>query len=173
VVACLLKEVWDLLVRRRLEDEILCLAIDDIRRSVSEASRSGGPIAGKDSIVEADEEFGVPPEGPIVRPPKDETHGFPISRYESSILWLDLGGPVAGQDPPDLLDRHRDTLHRGRGGYGLRLKVSPQATYPCAGKWPPVVEPGSPLIEFVGEWGESGGVIDQHARRLPLEGIIV
>ena len=111
LVACLLDEGWDLLVGRRLKDEIPRLAVDDVRRSVPEAPRSGGPIASKDPIVEADEEFRIPPEGWIVRPAKDETHSVPISRYESSILRLDFGGPVANQDPPNLLDRHGDALH--------------------------------------------------------------
>ena len=153
---------------RWLKHEFAGAVVHDIRGAGAEPSCPGPPIPCKDSIVEADEQFAIPPEGRIVCASQDEAHGVAVAADECCVFLSGLRGAVPRQNPVDLLERDRYPLHRGGGGDRLRLEVAPEAASPRSGDRTAVVELGSPAVQFADEVDDGLGVVwEQHKSILP------
>jgi hypothetical protein len=131
----------------RLKDDLLGSVIDDVGAPSAEASGAGSPVPRKYAIVEADEELRVPPEGGIGAT-EDKTHCIAIAAYQRRVLFARLCGTVPSKDSVDLLDRDGDSLHRGRGGDRLSLKVPAEPTSPGPWQGTSIVELRPPAVQF-------------------------
>jgi len=70
--------------------------------------------AGDDAVVHGRDQLRRPREVRIVSTPLAIGHRLAVALDERGISGTHLGRPVSGQDAPDLVDRYRDALHRGR-----------------------------------------------------------
>ena len=97
--------------RRWLKHELASAVVDEMGRTGSSPSGAGGPVAGENSIVEADQKLAVPPEGGVIGAAQDKAHRIVVPADERRVLFARLGGTVAGEDVWDPLDRDRDAFH--------------------------------------------------------------
>ena len=162
-------ELGDGLGGRGLKDEIAAAAVHHVRRTRPEPPGPGPPVPGEHAIVQADQQLPIPPEGLVVRAPKDEAHGIAVATDERGVLLSRLGRAIPGEDPVNLLESDGHALHRSGSGNGLGLQVAPQAARPGPPDGAPVVEPILPAIQLLRGGQHSLLVIgQQHELIMPL-----
>jgi hypothetical protein len=140
-----------------LKDKLAGAVVDEMRGAGSETSCPGAPVAGKDPIVEADEELTIPLEGCVIGAAQDEAHRVAVATNERDVLFSRLSRAVAGKDVVNLLDGDGDTFTRCSSRDRLGLEVAAEPTRPRPGNRAPLVQLGFPAVQFPSEADHGGG----------------
>jgi hypothetical protein len=102
--------------------------------------------------------------------PKDKAHRLSIPLDQLATLVAYLGWPVTGKDAANLLERDRDTFHRGGGRDGLDFQVTPQTALPGSRQRALEIESFAPLVELSTEVKDGLATVrEEHERILSLK----
>jgi len=139
-------EAGHILRARGLETQFAGPVVHDVCCAGAEASGSCTPVSGKDSIMEADEEFAIPFEGRVVSAAQYEAHRVTVAADERGILLAGLRGEFTGKNSMDFFDCYRDALHGRRSGHSLSFEIAAQTTSPSSAKRATVVQLALPTV---------------------------
>ncbi len=109
--------------------------------------------------MEGNEQFARPLEGSVIGASQYELHRLPVALDERLILGPHLRRRLSGEDPPDLVDRHGDALHGGRGRHRFGLQLSSKTARPGSREGTPIVDLGAPAVQLPAEGLELLGFV--------------
>ncbi len=140
-------EVGHLLGRGRDEDLAAAASIEQAVLDGAQAARLLHVRVGEHAGVDGEDELSLPAEVGVVRTQEHVSHGIRVASDEIGILDGHLSWLLPGEDAPDLVDGHRDALHRRGRGDSLGLEFPPHPPHPPARQRAAGIESHPELLE--------------------------